>query len=298
MPPEDSAARGAGQDGLRPPSSWRSLLVDFAELYPFQPATALWRAFEISSVLRADLPSGFGLDLGCGDGKLTGLVAERRGGWRLVGLDPDPAEVELAARTGLYERLHCAGGDRIPEPDGAFDFVFSNSVLEHIAEVGPVLAEAARVLRSGGRFVFTVPSGEFQDCLAGPPLLWRLLLREGREAYLAEFDRRIAHLYYWSDARWTEELARAGFSRVSVTPCVGRAAMRRFESVANATSGLLYKLFGGRRRPIEIQRRLGVRGVRRIPRFMAAALAAVLGAGLSDPDATGGGGVRLIQAWK
>lgn len=279
-------------------ASWRELLTRFVEIYPFQPATAIWRAFEIAAVLDADLPSGLGLDLGCGDGKLTRLVAERRG-WRLVGIDPDPAEIDLARASGVYERLHCVGGDHVPEADATFDFVFANSVLEHIPKVQPVLAEAHRLLHAGGRFVFTVPSSDFRDCLAGPPRLWRVLFRDDRGSYLEEFDRRIAHAYYWDDARWTEELKRAGFARVAVTPCVDQSAIRRFEAVANATSGLLYKLQGGKRRPIEIQRQLGMRRVRRVPRAFAALVAGVLKLGMTDRrDASGRFGVRLIQAWK
>jgi SAM-dependent methyltransferase len=275
----------------------RELLREFLAAYPFQPATAIWRAFEVAAVVQSELPRGVGLDLGCGDGKLTRLVAERAGGWRLVGVDPDPAEVELARAGALYERLHCAPGDRVPEPDGTFDFVFSSSVLEHIPEVAPVLRETARLLRPGGTLVATVPSDELHACLAGPPAAWRLLFGSSRAAYREEFDRRIAHAYYWSDARWTEELRDAGFSSVRVTPCFHDAAVRRFETVANTTSGLLYKLQGGRRRPIEIQRQLGLRSGARAPRLVAELAARVLEAGLDRGGrAATRHGARLIVA--
>ena len=53
------------------------LLRSFLCLYPFQPATALWRWFEVEVLLRVPMPRGLVLDLGCGDGKLTQIVADR-----------------------------------------------------------------------------------------------------------------------------------------------------------------------------------------------------------------------------
>ncbi|MGQ0732807.1 MAG: class I SAM-dependent methyltransferase [Acidobacteriota bacterium] len=42
-------------------------------------------------------------------------------------------------------------------PDGSFDTVLSFDVLEHVPDPAPALAEVLRVLRPGGRFLFTVP---------------------------------------------------------------------------------------------------------------------------------------------
>ena len=274
------------------------LLRSFLRLYPFQPATALWRWFEVDALLRAPMPRGLGLDLGCGDGKLTQFVADRVGTWRLVGLDPDPAEIEMATLCPVYERLHCSRGDHIPEPAETFDFVFSNSVLEHIPDVRPVLREARRVIRPGGQLVLTVPSIDFRDCLAGPSLAWRALFGADRAAYLAEFDRRAAVLYYWEDATWSAELRAAGFQRIEVVPFLERSVVQRFEKLANATSGVLYKLFGGQDQPIEIQRKLGMRrSGQQMLRFAAAPMARVLAAALRvDPGAPPLYGCRLVRA--
>jgi len=165
--------------------------------------------------------------------------------------------------------VRVAPGDRIPEPDASFDFVFSNSVLEHIDDLEPVITEVARVLRAGGTFLFTVPSAGFHDCLGGPLLPW-----VGRSAYAAQIDRRCAHIRYWSKPDWEGCMQRHGLGLTHASEYLTAPEVRRWETLARFTSGLLYPLFRSRLRPIEIQRRLGLRrsGVR-LPPCLAAVLA-------------------------
>src|SRR5439155_12149077 len=140
------------------------LLESFMADAPSQPATNFWRCVELP-VLAAALPAeGRGLDVGCGDGVLTKILRDLRGArWTLVGLDPVAAETALAERSGLYERVHTSGADNIPEPDASCDFVFANSVLEHIPGLSTCLGEMARCLKPGGLFAATVPSAHFHN---------------------------------------------------------------------------------------------------------------------------------------
>ena len=55
-------------------------------------------------------------------------------------------------------------GNGLPYADRRFATVISNSVLEHIPQVDDVLAEIARVLQPGGRFIFCVPGDHFPSC--------------------------------------------------------------------------------------------------------------------------------------
>jgi SAM-dependent methyltransferase len=41
--------------------------------------------------------------------------------------------------------------------DASLDVIISQEVLEHVPQVDPAVAETARVLRPGGRFLFTIP---------------------------------------------------------------------------------------------------------------------------------------------
>ncbi len=276
----------------------RSLLARFLRDYPFQPATAFWRAIEIDEVIRHSIPQGLGLDLGCGDGQLTGIVLERAGPGdrRLVGLDPDPAEIASAAKIGIYQQLLAVSGDHVPMTDASVDWVFSNSVLEHIDAIQPVLAEVARVVKPGGTFLFTVPADTFHRCLRGP-----LLPFASRSAYLKDLDRRLAHQRYWGEAEWREQLRAEGFEVVRTVRYMPAPAVRRWESISRLTAGVLYLLFRGRKAPIEIQRTLGLRGNRlRIPRTLSLLLAWLLSAGIeAERDPAGPGeefGCLLVEA--
>ncbi len=85
------------------------------------------------------------LDLGCGKGRFAAhLVAA---GACVVGLDLSPAMLERAE--GVDRVLGSAR--RLPFAGSTFDAVIAIEVLEHVGDVGPVLLEARRVLRAGGR---------------------------------------------------------------------------------------------------------------------------------------------------
>lgn len=288
-----------------------ALLPRFLHVYPFQPATALWRATEIAALSQAGLPRGSGLDLGCGDGLLTSLVLEACDDMSEVeesvsgnetrqwtGIDPDAAEVELARQSGLYQTLLNCGGEALPLPDAHFDFVLSNSVLEHIPAVQPVLGEAARVLKPGGEAIFTVPSTGFHRLLRGP--WWGSSWGAARASYLSALDARLAHFYYWDEARWRQELDAVGLDLVSAQPYLNRAQTRRWEWVSRVTAGLLSLLTGQKLRPIEIQRTLGLRTPgRKMPRFLASIVAKILAAGLDlEPQSSGQGSCLLLRAVK
>lgn len=254
-------------------STRQTLLRNLVRENPFQPATSWWRAIELAVVADYGFPAGQGLDLGCGDGKLMRILLEACQVSRsLVGVDIDPLETRDAAESGMYQRVHTVPGDQIPEPDAAFDFVFSNSVLEHINDIEPVVAEVARLLRPGGSFLFTVPGAGFHDCLAGPLLPW-----SDRERYLATIDRRCAHRRYWDEKLWAECLARHGLRVLAASEYLTGPEVRRWETLSRFTAGPLYALTGGRMQPIEIQRALKLRRRRlRLPDWAAKPLAAAI----------------------
>jgi arsenite methyltransferase len=107
----------------------------------------------------ADLHAGETvLDLGSGAGADV-LISARRVGptGRAIGLDMTDEMLELAranaAEAGV-ENVEFVKGyiEDIPLPDASVDVVISNCVINLAGDKPKVLAEAARVLRPGGRF--------------------------------------------------------------------------------------------------------------------------------------------------
>lgn len=254
------------------------ILTTFVSAYPAQPATAFWRAIEISALADRDIPHGLGLDLGCGDGILTDILLDRIGQRRLIGIDLDTLETAAARHYAFYNRVHTCSADAIPEADASFDFVLSNSVLEHVPLLEGAIAEVGRVLKAGGRFFFTVPGPGFHENLYGSVLPWA-----ERSHYLSSLDRRLAHHHYLSAAAWKAALARYDLSLDRCLGYLDRAQTRRWEHLSRLTGGLLYNVFGRAQRPIEIQRKFGARALqnrRRMPAVLAGGIARIVSAGI------------------
>ncbi len=97
------------------------------------------------------------LDLGCGMGGFA--VAAARAGAAVTALDYNPAYcVITAARAAKYALpipVAQAAGEALPLPGAAFDVMCAWDVIEHVQNPAAVLAEAARVLRPGGRLLMT-----------------------------------------------------------------------------------------------------------------------------------------------
>jgi len=239
----------------------RALLARLAPSNAFQPATMLWRIFELEAVLAEPALTGRGVDVGCGDGELGAVVFDAmRPRPTVIGIDPDPRDCTLARRGTTYATVHQTTGDALPFGDGELDFAFSNSTLEHIPAITPVIAEVARVLRKGGTFLFTVPSEEFHACLGGQPIIALLARRRGR-SYDAAIDERLAHERYLDPAGWTTLLGTHGLRVARVVRYFPRPAVRAWEQLSSLTGGLTYELVGliGRGRATrQIQHDLGL----------------------------------------
>ena len=91
------------------------------------------------------------LELGCGTGKNTGWLAARAR--RVIGMDFSPGMLEVARARVPLDRVRLIQHDvreRWPVDDASVDVVVANLILEHLSNVAPIFAEAARVLRHGG----------------------------------------------------------------------------------------------------------------------------------------------------
>jgi ubiquinone/menaquinone biosynthesis C-methylase UbiE len=96
------------------------------------------------------------LDVGTGPGRIAIALCQADPAARLLAADLAEAMLELARRNvaaaGLETRVECIRGDAkaLPWPAGRFEAVISNSIVHHIPEPAPALAEMARLVAPGG----------------------------------------------------------------------------------------------------------------------------------------------------
>ena len=125
---------------------------------------------EIDEILRAArgfgiaIPTGRALDFGCGAGRLTQALCAHFE--HADGVDIAPAMLALARQHNRYPercRYHLnQSSDLRLFPDGAFNFICSLIVLQHVpqASARDYIREFVRVLAPGGLLVFQIPSEE------------------------------------------------------------------------------------------------------------------------------------------
>jgi SAM-dependent methyltransferase len=96
------------------------------------------------------------LELGCGIGFVSTYLAETHR-FDVFGTDYDVEQVQLASQLQpKIEHLHFQVQDatRLSFKDSRFDLVLSQNVFHHIPDWEAAIKEIARVLRSGGYFIW------------------------------------------------------------------------------------------------------------------------------------------------
>ncbi|MGE0223323.1 MAG: metalloregulator ArsR/SmtB family transcription factor [Acetobacteraceae bacterium] len=186
------AARVLAERARIASDSFRSKGADWDEMRALDlPAQAVEAA-----VMRLMPPGEPGrlLDIGTGTGRVLELLAPRvRQG---LGVDASKSMLALArARLASAEFAHCtvrlADMYRLPLADASFDVAVLQMVLHYAEDPAGVLAEAARVLRPGGRMIVIDLAAHVQEDVA----------------------KRLAHRWFgFTDAAMHELLTRAGLA--------------------------------------------------------------------------------------
>ena len=140
------------------------------------------------------VPNSHGLDIGCGIGNITGLLAESiapRG--RVTGVDISPDMVacarDAAEKAGLTKQLSFHLGDMkdLPFDDDTFDWVWSMDCVGYAPiEPLPLIEELVRVTKPSGRIALLAWSS--QQLLPGHPALEARL--NATSVGIAPFTRR------------------------------------------------------------------------------------------------------------
>ena len=99
------------------------------------------------------------LDLGCGIGGASLMLAGEFGAKHVTGVDIEADSIDRATaaanEAGLGDRVrfvHTAPGP-LPVPDSSVDIVFTKDVICHVADKPALFADVFRVLKPGGRFL-------------------------------------------------------------------------------------------------------------------------------------------------
>ena len=100
-------------------------------------------------------PARAALDLGCGDGAMSGAIAAET----LTLADVSAIALDRArARMPGTAAVELEPDGPLPFPDGSFDLVVCTETLEHVRDVQLFLSEVRRVLEPGGRLAITTPA--------------------------------------------------------------------------------------------------------------------------------------------
>ena len=153
------------------------------------------------------------LDMGCGTGALTELVAEAVPDCSVAGVDLSEAMLAVAyERLGNRVDLHVADCERLPFADGLFDVVFCNDSFHHYPDPEKAAFEAWRVLAPGGVFVVG-------DCWAPAPV------RAVMNALMPYGSGGDVRIYSESELKdiFGSWFASVEWRRVGRTACIARA---------------------------------------------------------------------------
>jgi ubiquinone/menaquinone biosynthesis C-methylase UbiE len=101
------------------------------------------------------------MEAGSGSGRIVNFLCSKMDAWG-VGVDYSDEGNELGARTAqaMGASVAYVSGDLgyQPFPDGTFDMVFSDSVIEHLPDTEGAIAEMSRVTKQGGFVIVTTPN--------------------------------------------------------------------------------------------------------------------------------------------
>lgn len=153
------------------------------------------------------------LDVGCGDGIYTKILFNEKID---VGIDPLDHELEHAKKLDIYENLVNAWGNEMPFENETFKTIFSNSVLEHIPNIEPVLKEINRVMQNDGILYVTLPTNLFDHYSIAYQTLNFFGLHKFKEFYRIFFNKFWKHYHYYAREDWVKLFEKCGFEMVKV----------------------------------------------------------------------------------
>ena len=173
---------------------------------------------EIEGLVKEVEPGDRVLYLGCGNGRLAGMLGEKVD---YLGLDNSQALLDIARKINPKKKFIYFDGKTIPLKDGEFDQVFCLAVLHHIPGKKTrkdFLRQAYRVLRPGARLILTVWSAK--NYPRAKNFLWRQNLKkifgfsrmDFNDVLLPWGDEQIPRfIHFFKQQELEKEIRQAGF---------------------------------------------------------------------------------------
>jgi SAM-dependent methyltransferase len=158
------------------------------------------------------------LDVGCGIGSIALDLAPTVAPGRMVGIDADAGQIEVARRSAAERRIDnaeffTASVYELPFEASTFDVVYANAVLMYVRDQVRALVEMRRVLRPGGLAAVTdddlgtvVISPDRPELELAPRLFERAIAHEGGNA---RYSRRLRTLMLEAGFERTQGVAHA-----------------------------------------------------------------------------------------
>jgi SAM-dependent methyltransferase len=113
-----------------------------------------WRLSMPALVALTPPPGRLTVDLGCGEGRLSRILAGR--GHHVVGIEASPALAASAREADPASDVRVADAVALPLADGSADLVVASMVLMNLDDLPGAMREVARVLAPGGRLVASI----------------------------------------------------------------------------------------------------------------------------------------------
>ena len=208
---DPAVARGFGEE-------WSTFRQDEDHLSAQQRREIFDDYFRIFPWAMLPPGGGAGIDVGCGTGRWSMLVAPRVTHLHLLDASPQALAV---ARENLFSAgnvsFHAASVAAIPLPDASLDFAYSLGVLHHVPDTQAAIGAIAAKLKPGAPFLVYLYYA-LDNRPAWYRVLWRLSnfgrlvisrLPHGLRYIVSQV---IAALVYWPLARLATLLSRLGRS--------------------------------------------------------------------------------------
>ena len=208
---DPAVARGFGEE-------WSTFRQDEDHLSAQQRREIFDDYFRIFPWAMLPPGGGTGIDVGCGTGRWSMLVAPRVAHLHLLDASPQALAV---ARENLKSAgnvsFHAASVAAIPLPDASLDFAYSLGVLHHVPDTQAAIAAIAAKLKPGAPFLVYL-----YYALDNRPVWYRVLWRLSNFGRLVisrlphglryVVSQLIAALIYWPLARLATLMSRLGRS--------------------------------------------------------------------------------------